>query len=670
MIPRQTVDKIIESARIEDIVGEFVTLKKRGVNLIGNCPFHNEKTPSFTVSPSKNIYKCFGCGKAGTPVNFVMTHLSLSYSDGLKWLANKYGIEVIEKETTPEEIQQRNERESLLIVMTFAQRYYNEVMHNTDEGKSIGLSYLTERGLTSVIIEKFGLGYSLNEKKSFTKAAINKGYLPDYLVKTGMAIVSKNFIEGTLVTEKDIFDRYNARVMFPIHDEGGRVVGFGGRILGNDKKTAKYINSPGTELYSKNKILYGLWFAKKSIQQTDKVFLVEGYMDVIAMHQSGYENVVASSGTSLTVDQIKALKRFTNNIVVLYDGDAAGQNAMARAIPMLLEDGMNVRLLFFPDNDDPDSYSRKVSNTEFVNYVETKTEDFLIYQARKLNSEFKNDPIKRAGVIKEIIENIALIPDTIIRSIYVKECAQIMDLQEQILQNEINKLILKAKNKNQKTISEPINVEEAPTFENVKPEPKTENTKISFEAEEKKIIELLVAYGNVYIQNVTIQTDDSNDEKAKVENIDITLGEYIRLDFNADGICFENPTYETIYEAYQQELHDGNMPDLNFFKNHANQTISNFVIEHIINVPSLSNNYEKKFEISTPKEINNLNEVVFKTLLSYKEKKIRQYISDCNDMLKEEYDKTIVNAEILEKLIYLNEKKVQVNKKLGRTVTK
>ncbi|MBL7917166.1 MAG: DNA primase, partial [Bacteroidia bacterium] len=440
MIPRDTVDKIIEAARIEEVLGEFITLKKRGANLLGLCPFHGEKTPSFTVSPVKGIYKCFGCGKAGTSINFIMEHLSLSYPEALKWLANKYGIEVVEKEVTPEEQQKLGERESMLIVMQFAARYFSDVMNESDEGKSIGLSYFIERGLRPDIISKFQLGYSLEERKAFANAAIKAGYKPEYLVKTGMSILSNQHVEGNEITANDLFDRYAGRVMFPIHDAGGRVVAFGGRTLSSDKKIAKYINSPETDIYNKSKVLYGLWLGKKAIQQNNLCYLVEGYMDVIAMHQAGIENVVASSGTSLTIEQIKAIHRFTNNVVILYDGDEAGQKASARAIPLLLEEGMNVKVLLFPDNDDPDSFSRKVTAEEYATYLKNNATDFLIFKARKLSAESKNDPIKKAEIIKDLVQNISLIPDNITRSIYVKECASIMEMAEQILQTEVNKL--------------------------------------------------------------------------------------------------------------------------------------------------------------------------------------------------------------------------------------
>ncbi len=667
MIPKITVDKIIETARVEEVLGDFITFKKRGVNLLGLCPFHGEKTPSFTVSPVKGIYKCFGCGKAGNSVNFIMDHLQLSYPEALKWLANKYGIEVIERETTPEEKEKQTERESMLIVMQYAHRYFTEIMTTTDEGKSVGLGYFKQRELSDAIIQKFQLGYSLEERNAFTQAAVKAGYQPKYLAKTGMSILSNKYVEGAEVKVTDVFDRYAGRVMFPIQDDGGRVVAFGGRTLTNDKKIAKYINSPETDIYNKSKILYGLWLGKKVIQQHDACYLVEGYMDVIAMHQAGIENVVASSGTSLTVDQIKSIHRFTKNIVVLYDGDEAGQKASNRAIPLLLEEGMNVRLLFFPDNDDPDSFSRKVTNDEFKNYIQTNSEDFLIFKAKKLTTESKNDPIKKANVIKDIVDSIAIIPDNIIRSIYVKECANIMELEESILQQEVNKIRRKTGQKGITQIGleargkqETEEIEENGTLSEV--EGKIEQAEIlKFDAEEKELLRLLLAFGNAI---VIIEAEDENLEKFDLE---ITLGEYIFFELMRDEIKFENPTYIEIYDDYINELSNQRLPDLKHFANHQNPLISSFVINHV------HSNYElsKKWHLNgifVPEEIHLLKKLAQTTLFSYKARKLNQFIAESQQLLKDaEYD----NVElILKEIMYLEKHKGRVNKLLGRVIIK
>ncbi len=663
MIPRNTVDKIIEAARVEEVVGEFITLKKRGTNLLGLCPFHGEKTPSFTVSSVKGIYKCFGCGKAGNSVNFIMDHLKLSYPEALKWLANKYSIEVIEKEITPEEREQQTERESMLIVMQYAQRYFVEMMMKTDEGKSIGLGYFRERALREDIISKFQLGYSLEERSAFTHAAIKNGYQPKYLVKTGMSIISNRYVEGNEITQNDLFDRYAGRVMFPIHDDGGRVVAFGGRTLSSDKKTAKYINSPETDIYNKSKILYGLWLSKKSIQERDTCYLVEGYMDVIAMHQAGIENVVASSGTSLTVEQIKSIHRFTKNIVVLYDGDEAGQKASNRAIPLLLEEGMNVRLLMFPDNDDPDSFSRKVTVEEFHQYLQNNTTDFLYFKSKKLKDETKNDPIKRAGIIKDIVENIALIPDNIIRSIYIKECSNIMEIEENVLQMEVNKIRRKVGSKSkydgQSGNYEP-NESKQSQVESVLPEI-PEKEVFNFDSEERELLRIMLTHGNVLI---LIDAEDEEQEKHEME---ITLAEFILFELWRDEISFENPIHQTVLDEYIQEISNQRIPGLQHFSMSQNPLISSFVINHIIDNYELSSKWST-FGVEVTQEVSNIKRGTQHVLFSLKEKKLNAFISEKQELLKsvpEEEAKTV-----LKEIIHLTNLKSRVNKLLGRIVVK
>lgn len=667
MIPRETVDKIIDASRVEDVIGEFITLKKRGVNLLGLCPFHGEKTPSFTVSPVKGIYKCFGCGKAGNSVNFVMDHLQLTYPEALKWLAKKYGIEVVEREITPEEKEHQSERESMFVVMQYAVNYYREVMRSTDEGKSVGLGYFLERGLREDIIEKFQLGYSLENRRSFTNEAIKNGYQPKYLAQTGMSVVSNKYVEGTELTGAFLFDRWTSRVMFPIHDDGGRVVGFGGRILTNDKNTAKYINSPETEIYNKSKILYGLWLGKKAIQKMDVCYLVEGYMDVIAMHQAGIENVVASSGTSLTVEHVKALHRFTKNIVVLFDGDAAGQKASNRAIPMLLEEGMNVRLLTFPNDDDPDSYSRKVTAEEFKHYLETNTQDFLLYKAQKLTAETKHDPIKKAGVIKDIVENIALIPDAITRGVYVKECSGIMQLEERVLQSEVNKLRQTAdakkgrgkENRGENTITPPHPDEPIPDF------PPDEVVKqeefLRYDADERELLRLLLNYGNVLL---TIEAEDEDFVKYDFE---MTAAEHILFELWRDSITFENPIHQLVLDEYESLLEQERIPEVNYFAQHPNPAISNFVINSIFNNYELSKKWTA-FGVYVNNEVWQLKKSIQHVLYSYKESKLHNIILERQEQLKtvspEEEEK------VLKDLVTLTEHKRRVNRLLGRIITK
>ena len=662
MIPKNTVDIIIDTAHVEEVVGEFITLKKRGANLLGLCPFHGEKTPSFTVSSVKGIYKCFGCGKAGNSVNFVMDHLKLTYPEALKWLAKKYNIEVIEREITPAERELQTERESMLIVMQYAQRYFSETMLQIDEGKSIGLGYFKERDLKDDIISKFQLGYSLEEKNSFTNTAIKNGYSPKYLAKTGMSILSNRYVEGNEIKGNDLFDRYAGRVMFPIHDDGGRVVAFGGRTLTKDKKIAKYINSPETEIYNKSKILYGLWLGKKTIQEKDTCFLVEGYMDVIAMHQAGIENVVASSGTSLTVDQIKSIHRFTKNIVVLYDGDEAGQKASSRAIPLLLEEGMNVKLLQFPDNDDPDSFSRKVTIQEFHDYIENNVTDFLYFKTKKLKEQTKNDPIKLAGVIKDIVENIAIIPDNIIRSIYIKECSNIMEIEESILQLEVNKIRRKVSPKQKKEDSVLDENSQTEILNQTNFQETNENTVLKFDSEEKELLRIMLLHGNILVK-----IDAETENEVAADDLEITISEFILYELWRDQISFENPINQVILDEYILELSHDRIPTIQHFSMSQNPIISSFVINNIINNYELSNKWEK-LGVYISEEINNIKKSTENLLFSLKEKKINSFINQKQDLLK------LTNPEetehIIKEIIQLIDLKKRVNKLLGRIVIK
>ncbi|MEI6455211.1 MAG: DNA primase, partial [bacterium] len=433
MISRDTIDTIISTAKIEEVIGDFVTLRRRGVNMIGLCPFHNEKTPSFTVSPAKGIYKCFGCGKAGNSVNFLIEHEHYNYPEALRALARKYNIEIEEEALTPEQIQETSEKESLFNLNLFALQYFSGVLFDSEEGRAIGLSYLKERGIREDISRKFQLGYSLDKWDSFSESALQNGYKREFLLKTGLS------------QEKDsrLYDRFHSRLIFPIHSASGRIIGFGGRILGPDKNRAKYINSPESEIYSKSKSLYGIFFAKNAIISKDSCLLVEGYTDVISLFQSGVENVVASSGTSLTTDQIRMIQRYTSNITILYDGDPAGIKASFRGIDMILEQGMNVKIVLFPDGEDPDSYARKHHPAEVQDFIRKSAVNFILFKTRLLLDEAQADPIKKATLIKEIVASVALMPDAISRSLYIKECSSLMAVQENILMNELNRLLRK-----------------------------------------------------------------------------------------------------------------------------------------------------------------------------------------------------------------------------------
>ncbi|OYT12656.1 MAG: DNA primase [Bacteroidetes bacterium 4572_114] len=411
MISKETIQEIFEAAQIDEVVGEFVSLKKRGVNLLGLCPFHNEKTPSFTVSPKKGIYKCFGCGKGGNSVQFLMDHEQFTYPEALKYLAKKYNIEIEEKEQTPEEIKLLNEKESLFHVTDFAAKYFASNIFDSEQGRAIGLSYFKERGFREDTIKKFQLGYAIDAWDNFTAHAIKMGYNIDYLEKTGL----------TIVKGKKTYDRFRGRVIFPIQNLSGRVLGFGGRTLSSDPKSPKYVNSPESDIYHKSKVLYGINLAKNSIITNDNCFLVEGYTDVISMHMAGVENVVSSSGTSLTTDQIRLISRYTKNITILYDGDEAGIKASFRGIDMILEQGMDVKIVLFPEGEDPDSFARSHRSSEVHDFIKDKAHNFIFFKTNLLIKDAEHDPVKKAGLIKEIVGTIALIPDQIIRSVYVKE---------------------------------------------------------------------------------------------------------------------------------------------------------------------------------------------------------------------------------------------------------
>ena len=658
MIPKFTIDKIIDAARVEDVIGDFITLKKRGANLLGLCPFHGEKSPSFTVSPAKGIYKCFGCSKSGTAVNFIMDHESLSYPDALRYLANKYGIEIVEKEITNEEKAQQSEKESLYIVMQYAQKYFTDLLLNDDLGRSIGLGYFIERGFSQATIDKFQLGYSSEERRRFSETAVKNSYKPEYLVKTGMSILSNNHVEGSPITVADIFDRYTGRVMFPIHNITGKIIGFGGRILTNDKKQAKYINSPQTDIYDKSKTLYGLFQAKKTIIHDDNCYLVEGYTDVISMHQSGIENVVASSGTSLTVDQIKLIHRFTKNITILYDGDVAGIKASFRGIDLILEEGMNVRVLLFPDGDDPDSYSKKVTNDEFKEFIKLNSKDFISFKTSLLYKEVEHDPIKRAELIKDIVESIAVIPDAINRSVYVKECSKIMDISEQILQIEINKLIRKKGNKhNTPTPNYPEN--EAPPEEYFQEEEQPKD--IVLDNEEKELLSMMMQYGNVLID---VEAEDSDSVQ---QSFQLTVCEFIIFELWRDNLQFINPMYQLVLDECQHYLEQENIPTTQTFLNHQNPVISQFAL----NVASFSDVVSPgwgKFGVDVPQEIHSLKKGIEHRLFSLKDRRLNTIIFSAKENLKTA--DPFENEDVFKNLMLLEVQKKRVNKILGRTIIK
>ena len=512
MISRSTIDLVMDASRIEDVVGDFVSLKRRGSNMLGLCPFHNEKSPSFNVSPSRGIFKCFGCGQAGNSVKFIMEHEKLSYPESLRYLAKKYNISV-EEEHQPEEAKQEiHERESMYLVNQWATTFYSSQLWETEHGKAIALSYFKERGFSDETIHKFELGFHPDGWSFFSDTAIKEGYNPEYLVKTGLSIEK----------EGKFFDRFRNRVMFPIHNLSGKVIGFGGRILINDKKQAKYINSPESDAYHKSQVLYGIHLARKSMMAHDEAFLVEGYTDVISLHQAGIDNVVSSSGTSLTVEQIKIIERFTKNITILYDGDAAGIKASFRGIDMILEQGMNVKIVLFPEGEDPDSFARKNSPLFVKEYLKSEAKDFIVFKTSVLKEEVNGDPIRTAGMIKEIMHSLALVPDAILRSVYIRECSSKLQMEEQTLINELNKQIRANQKKKFDYSHEPILPPEADFFLGEQHTDPTQEVEIyRAQAQEADIVRILIKYSN---ETLIFHEFDERNEPMDVQ---VRVGDFI-----------------------------------------------------------------------------------------------------------------------------------------------
>jgi DNA primase len=541
LISKSSIDTVFETARVEEVIGDFVNLKKAGTNYKGLSPFSNERSPSFMVSPVKQIWKDFSSGKGGNAVAFLMEHEHFTYPEAIRYLAKKYNIELEETEQTEGDREQANEKESMYLVSEFAQKYFHNTLLNADEGRAIGYSYFKERGFTGDTIKKFGLGYSPEEWDAFTKEGLGKGYKLEYLEKTGLTIVRE---DGRHV------DRFRGRVMFPIQSMSGRVLGFGGRILTNDKKAAKYLNSPESEIYHKSKVLYGIYHAKQAIAKQDNCFLVEGYTDVIQFHQAGIENTVSSSGTALTPDQIRLISRLTKNITVLFDGDAAGLRASIRGIDLILEEGMNVKVCAFPDGEDPDSFAKKTPYDELVAYLANNAKDFIQFKASLLMDDAKNDPVKKAGLIRDMVTSISKIPDRIQREIYTQECARIMDISEQVLSSELAQLIQKDVTNAGKKIKEEQKANTMrPVQDDVMP---GEQQKINIlEGLERKIIEILLLYGGTEqdFEDVYIKYDEFGKEYEHTEQKTCKVYERIYLNLQEDEIEFTNPLFKDLYKS-------------------------------------------------------------------------------------------------------------------------
>ena len=638
----------MQNARIEDVIGGFVHLKRAGSNLKGLSPFTDEKTPSFVVSPAKQIFKCFSTGKGGTVVSFLMEKEHFSYPEALKWLANKYNIAIPEeRESTAEELALLNERDSLYIINEFAKNHFVQQLIESNEGKAIGLSYFEERGFRKDIIEKFQLGYCLNKGDDFTNAALEKGYNLEYLEKVG------------LVKSKDErhFDFFRGRVMFPIHSISGRILGFGGRTLQTDKKIAKYFNSPESLIYNKSEILYGLYFAKGDIIKYDNCFLCEGYTDVISLHQAGLINVVASSGTSLTKDQIKLIRRYTQNITILYDGDAAGIKASFRGIDLILEEGMNVKVVLFPNGEDPDSFAKKSSTSELEEYIQKNTQDFISFKADILLGESNNDPLKKSELIRDVIHSVSLIPNSITRSVYVQQISVLFSIDESIVSNELLRI-------RKGVVLKQVDAPELKDLPIEKQAPVEVETVIesdeSYTYHEFEIIRLMVKYGTLEII-----------QKNNLEEINLSVIEFICQEITRDELSFQNSLFAKIFAMYLDGLSENTLFSASYFKRLEDQEIVALVSDIESNEYELSNRWLTKYKIETRTEMDQLYEAVVESVYHFKAKNIDFKIKEIQNELSN--NSALSEEEMLillaEQMNYERVKRVFADK-LGRIILK
>ena len=692
----------MDAAQIVDVVSEFVTLRRRGVNYVGLCPFHNEKTPSFSVSPSKGVCKCFSCGKGGNVVHFIMEHEQLNYYEALKWLAKKYGIEVKERELSNEEKQAQSVRESLFLVNDFANKYFQDILHHHRDGQAIGMSYFRQRGFRDDIIKKFQLGFSTESRDALYQEAKKKGFNTEYLVKTGLCYTRD---------DGQLRDRFWGRVMFPVHTLSGKVVAFGGRVLKTDAKVAKYVNSPESEIYHKSRELYGIYFAKQAIVKQDKCFLVEGYTDVISMHQAGVENVVASSGTALTSGQIRMIHRFTNNVTVLYDGDWAGIKASLRGIDMLLEEGMNIKVMLLPDGEDPDSFARKHNATEFQEYIAAHEVDFIRFKTNLLMSEASGDPFKRSKVIKDIVDSIAVIPEAIVRAEYIKECSQMLQIEERILVSEVAKI--KRAKEEKKTSGVATTTENAPKestspdtatspaggqptgqlglgMPNVAEAPSTEDeayyaaleaghatatpTNPSAEApvtpswgdggeafsplypKERLIAQQLIRHGEkvMFIDEETHQP--------------VTVTEFVASEFDMDKIAFTTPLFAEVLDELRAHASEPDFVAERYFIAHHNPALSRLAVDLIEEKYQLSKYHSKTQTVLS--DVDRLAEIVMHLMDDYKNSLVEQQIKDALNQLRQpevmsDPDKCL---EVMSRYKGLIELKQYMAKRLGDRV--
>jgi DNA primase len=653
LITRETIDKVFETARVEEVIGDFVQLKRAGSNYKGLSPFSDERSPSFMVSPVKQIWKDFSSGKGGSVVTFLMEHEHFTYPEAIRFLANKYNIEIEETETSQEDKIEANEKESMYLVSEFAKSYFHDTLLNTEEGKAIGLSYFKERGFTNETIAKFGLGYSSETWDAFTKEALSKGYQLDYLEKVGLTITRE---------DGKHFDRFKGRVMFPIQSLSGRNLGFGGRILTNDKKAAKYLNSPESEIYHKSKVLYGIFHAKQAIAKQNNCYLVEGYTDVIQFHQAGIENVVASSGTALTPDQIRLINRLTKNITVLFDGDAAGLRASVRGIDLILEEGMNVKVCTFPDGDDPDSFAKKNSYEDLVSYLENNAKDFIQFKASLLMDEANNDPIKKADLIRDMVVSISKIPDRIKREIYIQECSRIMDISEQVLLNTLAQLV-------QKDISEAGKKlkQEQKAFEVVKNEPLVQHEKVNIVYElERKIIEMLLLYGSqeADFDDFILKANEDGEMIEEKESSTEKVHRRIYLSLQEDEVELANPLFKELYNdliSYYNQNEEFNIEHYLMQLSSEHSAIVTDIL--MLEEKELLHNWEAK-NIYVKSKNKNVSQYVSETIVSLREYLINKLIMDLMQSYSSEEENDL--QELMTTINDYNKLKVNLTNKIGR----
>lgn len=700
MIDQPTIDRILDAANIVDVVSEFVTLRKRGVNYVGLCPFHDDKSPSFYVSPAKNICKCFACGEGGTAVHFIMKHEQIGYFDALRFLAKKYNIEIAERELSDEEKRVRSDRESMFIVNAWAQQYFSQMLHEHVEGKTVGMRYFIERGFREDTIRKFQLGYSLDQRDALYQQALRKGYKKEYLEKTGLVIAYEN---------GNVNDRFRGRVIFPVHSLSGKVVAFGGRVLKKDEKTAKYVNSPESPIYHKSNELYGIYFAKQAIVKADRCYLVEGYTDVISMHQSGVENVVASSGTALTHGQIRLIHRFTNNITVLYDGDAAGIKAAIRGIDLLLDEGMNVKVVLLPDGEDPDSFARSHSATEFTEFIRQHETDFIRFKTKLLLADAGNDPVKRAALIGDIIRTIAIVPDDITRTIYIRECSAMMEIDEQVVLNQVNKQRL-SKNEQKPSVpvtnrstteilppdysiaepsgqmqevpvatAEPVSDQLPPDFPpppeeefsgsnempEIPPSAPVEETQVMtrqrspYEAFEIALLRYVVRYGERVLY-------DYVDEETK-ERIVMRVAEFIRDDLERDDLSFYTPIFKQMLDEAANRCGEETFIAHRYFLSHPDPLVSR-VAANLMSEKYQLSKYHFKFR-EVEQEEDKLDQLVVRDLFAFKEAYIMRQLKEKQEQLKQ-----LSSADpeqimtVMKEIAQLNEIKKVLSKELGERI--